>query len=341
MGRSTGRKGKITTELGKTTYTQDALSSVTVPAADVNKKFEGSAERFSGIEGNEPIVYLDGVESGCNISISATANAYDVSAGTFYIKGTSYSLSASTANTSLTRPTVDGNITVNAISVDTSGSLTVTAGSEGTTSTTRGAAGGPPFIPVDEVLLGYITLGFTSVSGGLVVTASELDNDSKEYTYLPGYKVIYHDTAESKGLINFDAALNAIHTGSVTRNVYATYYAPLSWVEISDSKDAVTTSDQSTVKSQAYDDDTEGTSMGIKSWSGSFDYYDDKVSATMLRELDETRKRWFRFYPDRDGTEHSTGIAVISSISYNTPVADMAGGSVSLEGDGELFRKAS
>jgi hypothetical protein len=341
VGRSTGRKGKITTELGKVSYTKDALTSVTTPAADVNKKFTSDAERFSGINANEPTVILDGIISGCNISAGTAANTFDVSAGTFQIKGNSYSLSASVGNTGLTRPTVDGNITVNAVSVDTSGTLTVSAGAEGTTSTTRGGAGGPPFIPVDEVLLGYLTLGFTDTSGGIVVTAAEIDNDSKEYSYLPGYRVVYHDTTESKGLINFDTALDTIHTGSVTRNVYATYYEPKSWVEVSDSKDFTLNSDQSTVKNMAYDDTTEGTSLGIKSWSGSFDYYDDKVSATMVRELDETRKRWFRFYPDRDDTEHFTGIAVISSISDGAPVADMVGGTVSLEGDGELFRKAS
>jgi hypothetical protein len=342
MPRGTGRKGKIETELGVVTYTKDALSSVTTPASKVNKKFVSSAERFSGLEDYEPVVYLDGVISGCNVTPGTAADSFDVSAGTYQIKGNSYTLAASTGETGLTRPTVDGNIVVNAISLDTSGNINVTAGTEGTTSTTRGAAGGPPYIPVDQVLIGYITLGYTSATAGAVITSSEIDDSNKEYSYLPGYKVIYHDDGgENKGCIEFDTALGAIHTGDTTRNVYVTYYAPDSYVELSDSKDYTLTGDQATVKSQAYDDTTEQTHTTIKSWSGSFDYYDTKVKSTMISELDTNRRRWFKFYPDRDSNEHFTGIAVISSIGSGAPVGDMTGGTISLEGDGELYRKSS
>jgi hypothetical protein len=342
MGRGTGRKGKITTEIGFNTYTKDALTSVTTPAANVNKKFYSSAERFTGIESYQPTVYLDGVNGACNISAGTAADSYDVSSGTYQIKGNEYSLSSSTGNTSLTRPAVDGNIVVNGVSVDTSGNLTVTAGSEGTTSTTRGAAGGPPFIPVDEVLLGYITLSYTSATAGAVVASTEIDNASKEYSYMPGYTIIHHDDGDTDlGCVEFKAALGTIHTGSVTRNVYATYFEPQDYVEISDSKDFTTDEVQATVQSEAYDDSTQQSHMGVESWTGSFDYYFKKAKATVFYELKSNRKRFFKFYPDRDATEHFTGRAVITSISSSAPVSDMIGGTIALEGAGQLYRKSS
>lgn len=338
MARKLGKNAKVEVELGLTTYSMSALTSVTSPSADVNKKFLSSAERFSALEAYEPIVRLDGIISGCELSSLTTSNnAVEISSGSYYLQGSKVTISANTAE-SLARPTVSGNVIVTAVSVDSSGNITKTAGSEGTTSTTRGGAGGPPYVPVDEVLLGYITLGYKSTSAGAVVASNEIDNASKERTSIPSYKVIYHDSDNLYGIIEFDAALDTIHASDVTRNVYAQYWAPADFVSVGDAKDISIDESPTVQSSQAYGDDYARSAIGTLAWSGSFDFYFDKVDDSII-DLIKNSKRWLKFYPDGDNTEHLTGRAIIAA-SHSMPVDDTMNGSVTLTGDGSLLSKA-
>lgn len=338
MARKLGKDGKVEVELGLTTYGMSALSSVSSPSADVNKKFLSSAERFTALDDYEPIVRLDGIISGCELSIlSSSNNAVEISAGSYYLQGSKVTIVATTAE-SLARPTVNGQVLTTAISMDSNGLITKTPGTEGTTSITRGAAGGPPFIPVDEILLGYATLGYKATSVGAVVESTEIDNASKERSSIPGYKVIYHDEDNSVGIIEFDVALDSIHTGSVTRNVYSQYWGPAAYVSIGDAKD-ITLDEPPTVQtSQAYGDDYARSAIGTKTWTGGFDFYFSNVKDSII-DLIKNSKRWLKFYPDKDNTEHLTGRAIIGA-SHSIPVDDTMNGSVTLTGDGELISKA-
>ena len=58
----------------------------------------------------------------------------------------------------------NSNVLRTALSVDENGTINKTVGTEGGSSSTRGAAGGPPYIPVDEFLIGYVTT--TTYYGG-------------------------------------------------------------------------------------------------------------------------------------------------------------------------------
>jgi len=338
MARKTGKDAKIEVELGLTTYTMRALTSVTSPSADVNKKFLSLAERFTALEDYEPIVRLDGVISGCALAVYSSNNAVEISAGSYYLKGTKVTLAAGTAE-SLARPAVSGNVLITAISVDADGNITKTAGTEGTPSETRGAAGGKPYIPVDEVLLGYVTLGYTATSVGAAVTATEIDNESKERTTIPGYSVVYHDTDNLFGAIDFSVALDAIHTGDTVRNVYAQYWAPADFVKIDDAKDVSYDGAVDVKTSQAYGDASVRAAIGTKSWTGSFDFYFDKVDGDIMSIIKES-KRWVKIYPNENNTDHVTGRCIIA-VGRNIPVDDTMSGSATLTGDGELLSKDS
>ena len=336
MARKTGINAKVEVEMGLTTYSMAEISSVTSPSADVNKKFLVVAERFTALEDYEPIVRLDGVISGCEMAPYSTNNSVEISSGSYYLKGVKVSLSATTGE-SLARPTQSGYVLVTAISVDADGAVTKTAGTEGVTSTTRGAAGGPPFIPVDEVLLGYVTLSYKASSVGAVVEDTEIDNASKERASIPGYSIIYHDEDNLKGVVDFSSALDTIHTGSTTRNVYSQYWAPADFVKIDDAKDCSWDEAIDVKTSLAYGDGTSRAATGTKSWTASFDFYFDKVKGDII-DIIKGSKRWFKFYPDENNTDHMTGRAIIA-INRNNPVDDTISGSATLTGDGDILSK--
>ena len=156
MGRKTGANASVQVELGSAAYPMGALSSVSSPASDVNKKFLTSAEYISDLAGIQAEVRVDGVITGFALTPGSGFNEVDYSAGSLYLNGQLVEVAAGTVS-GITRPTTIGEVLVTALSVNAAGTVNATAGTEGATTTTRGTAGGPPFIPVDEVLIGYIT----------------------------------------------------------------------------------------------------------------------------------------------------------------------------------------
>lgn len=344
MGRKTGANASVQVELGSVSYPMAELSSVSSPAADVNKKFLSLAEYMSDLSELQPEVRLDGVRSGLVITPGSGFNEVDISAGEIYLSGNLVEVSAATV-TGLTRPTTTGEILVSAITVDGAGSFTVTPSTEGASSTTRGAAGGPPFIPVDEVLVGYVAMTYYdgSASGEKVVTAGEIDSYSKEYAAIPSAKVNYYDEDQEVGTIELANVLPEIHAataagpGTAVRNVYASYYEP-QFEEVPDAKDFSFDEDVSTYKSKAYKDASEETAVGTPSWSGSFDAYWTRVEDIL--NLVKGSKRWIKHYPDSDLTDHWAGRAVLK-VGRQSPVDDNMMASVTLEGSGKLYPRSS
>lgn len=335
--KKSGKDAKVLVELGFTNYSMSALSSVSSPSDVVNKRFVTSATFMSPV--TDPVVRLDGVRTGCKVSVSTTVNAIEVAAGTYYLKGSSYSLAATTV-TSISRPTSSGNVIVTALSVDSSGTVNKTAGSEGTPSSTRGAAGGPPYIPVDQVLIGYVNAEYTSVSGGAVFGTSEIDDESKEYYDIPGYQFKWYEPDyEKKGCIEFYTALETIHNNSadgtgddVTRNVYASYH-DANFEEIPDARDASLSEDMSTIAGRSYGDSYAEKSLDVPEWGGSVDVFWSDVD-DIFDKIKNT-KRWVKVYPDRDNDRYYAGVAIMK-ISRTVPVSDNMGGTLTFEGSGQL-----
>lgn len=344
MGRKTGANASVQVELGSVSYPMSALSSVSSPAADVNKKFETLAEYLSDLSELQPEVRLDGVRSGLVITPGSGFNEVDVSAGEVYIQGQLVSVTAATVS-DITRPTTTGEILVSAITVDSAGSLTLTPNTEGASSTVRGAAGGPPFLPVNEVLIGYIAATYYdgSASGERVITAGEIDSYSKEYAAIPSAKVNYFDDTANIGTIEMANVLPDIHAataagpGTACRNVYASYYEP-QFEEVPDALDFSFDEDVSTYKSKAYKDASEETAVGTPSWSGSFDAYWTRVEDIL--NLVKGSKRWIKHFPDDDLADHWVGRAVLK-VGRQSPVDNNMMASVTLEGSGKLYPRSS
>jgi hypothetical protein len=344
MGRKTGANASVQVELGSISYPMSALTSVASPAADVNKKFLTSAQYISDLSGLSAEVRVDGVISGFALTPGSGFNEVDVAAGSLYLKGQLVEVAADTV-ANITRPTTIGQVLVTALSVNASGTITATAGTEGATSTTRGAVGGPPFIPVDEVLIGYITATYFdgSASGEKVLTAGEIDSYTKEYAAIPSAKVLFHDEEQEVGCVELANVLPDIHAataagpGTDCRNVYASYYEP-EFEEVPDAKDFNYTEDVSTYKSKAYKDESEETAIGTPSWSAGFDAYFTTVDDIL--NLIKNSKRWVKHFPDSNLAPHWAGLAVVK-VSRETPVENNMMASITLEGSGKLYSKSS
>jgi hypothetical protein len=348
MGRKTGKDALIEVEVGITFYPLAELSTVSSPASEVGRKFETQAEFISPQEGLEPVVRLDGVITGLTLTPGSGYNEVDYSDGSAYIKGQQVDVTASTIS-GLLRPTTAGYVRINALTVDENGTINNTVGTQGASVTTRGAAGGPPFLPVDEVLIGYVTMTYYggSESGQQVITASEINDESRERTTIPGYEVIYHDgsgnDASNIGIIRFASALPLIHAasaagpGTARRNVYASYYEP-DFEQIPDAKDFSFNEDIATIASKAYGDSAEEKALSTPSWSGSGTAYWDKVNDILT--IIKGSKRWIKYFPDRDNTDYFTGRAILK-VSRNMPVEDNLMATVTVEGSGEIYSKDS
>lgn len=345
--RKTGKDVKIEVEVGTTFYAMAVLSTVSSPTGDVGKVYTTSAVYLSDQDALQPDVRLDGVISGFSITPGSANNSVDVAAGTCYVKGTLVSVIATTV-TGLLRPTAAGQVRVTSLTVDSDGNVNIRRGAAGTTSTTRGAAGAVPYLPVDEVLIGYITMTYYdgSASGATLVTTSEIDDETKERTVIPSYQIKYHDGSGDNpteyGVIEFYTALAAIHgatyaSGSTRRNVYASYYGA-TFEELGNSKDFSFDEGVGTVKSKAYGDEAEESAITTPMWSGSGTVYWEDVNDILT--LIKNTKRWVKYYPDKDETPFWAGRAIVK-VGRTLPLDESLSASIALEGSGELYAKQS
>ena len=186
--------------------------------------FSSTGTRFSLCEKDEngvdrrPVITPNGVLNGCFVSPAASgqANAFDLSAGTLLIGGAPVNIAAS-ANNALTRPAT-GLCRAVSITLSTLGVPAVVAGLDGAVfSATRGAAGGPPWIPVGGIELA--TAALTATAGPLA------ENDivfAPEYSHAPEYTLLPYTAS-----VHFAAPLAAIHTGGLPRAVYVKWSEPV------------------------------------------------------------------------------------------------------------------
>jgi hypothetical protein len=349
--RVTGKlRTKVELEVGASLYAMSALSTVTSPASDIRKKYLTSATYISDDVDRQATVRLDGQISGFTITPGSGYNEVDVSTGSGYLKGVEITVNATTI-TDIQRPTLSAtNVLWTALSVDTNGTINKTVGTEGGSSSTRGAAGGPPYIPIDEFLIGYVTATYYtgSSSGAKAIVVAEINSGTKEYASIPNSKVVYHDgsgtDSQDVGVILFASQLDEIHsddggTNVSTRNVYAQYHDVL-WEEAPDAYDFNLATPVATVVSQSYDDDAEQKSVGVESWSASGNGYTDH-SPNDFWNLLNAKKRWYREFPDKNKTGFYAGLAVVSVTSRNFPVNEVYNAAITIDGSGKLYPKLS
>lgn len=253
--------------------------------------FTSAASLWSNRAGYAPVIRPNGLLTGGAITPHASDNdKVNVAALTLNLNGVVTSVNAGTAT--ITRGLTTDTHNITSITINSSGAITAVSGTDGTAfSETRGAAGGPPLIAVDSVEIGQVRT--TSVSAALVTAAEifQVVGTHQERADFPLYNINYQS-----GSVTFLAALPEMHTGTVPKRVYASYYAPI-FADVSLASDFIPPETTHSVTStQIY-----GTTLGSTSSTlgqGSFTaYLQDGVSDALVTLKNSVL--WFKFYPDR------------------------------------------
>jgi hypothetical protein len=250
----TAKNSKILIELGQTLTDFTLMSD----SGDSQVFFLSGVDVLSKKSGFEPDIRPNGISSGRNLlSVGTTNDTCRVAAFTAYSKGAEQTPSA-TAVTSV-RATTGGYAKIISVTMGTDGSIDKVAGTEGATfSETRNAAGGPPYIPVDDVEVGQIRI---TGSTAAALTADELHQVVGTSTERFDYPAWTPNTIgdgeqaetvkQKNAYVKMDAALPGAHTGGAAKRIYTKYYEPV-YSELTRTLDFAAAEESHTVTSQEY-----------------------------------------------------------------------------------------
>jgi hypothetical protein len=283
-------------EAGQTAYPFEA-------AADSGNAtvFGVSFAPISNVAGSEPVIAPYGLLTGGAITTHATNDTVTVAALTASMAAVSgadvngvKSVAAGTAV--ITRPITDVS-SVNSITIDNTGAIAVVVGTSGATaafSETRGAAGGPPLIPVGSIEIGQVRVT-TSATGAIasaqIYTVPGLHVERSDY---PVYALDY-----ATGDITFAAALPLIHTGAVAKKVYARGATPL-FAPIANTSDWVPAESTYSINSTSTYDGPVGSASSSLGQAGFTAIMRDGITDSVLAA--KGTEIWVEFRPDRDKT---------------------------------------
>jgi hypothetical protein len=251
---------------------------------------------WSQKSGYSPVVRPDGLETGGEVTPGSANDKVAVAALTCYLAGVKVTVAADGA-VSITRPS--STHAISSVTINGSGVITVVKGTDGTSfSATRGAAGGPPLIPVGSIEIAQVKL--SSATSALIAAAEifQVVGSSCERWDYPIW-----DEDPFNGKITFVSALPAIHAGSpaTVKGVYAEVNEPI-FTDIepaSDFKPPENT--HTTTSTQVY-----GGTVGASSSSlgqGSFKVFlKDGVSDPFVGLKNQIL--FFKFFPDRNKTPY-------------------------------------
>ncbi len=296
---STAENAKIQYESG-----QDLVSSVALTDQGDHKDFRSADPLWSNRSGYEPDVKPNGLATGGAVSaaVSGSNNMVDVAALTCYLAGVLTSVGAG-ADTAITRPTGGSPANTHnksSITITGAGAIAVAKGTDGTAhSTTRGAAGGPPLIPVDSIEIAQIWL--SSASAG-VITAAEIKQvvgtHCERYDYPTWQEKRFNVSGGVIGNagILFASALPLIHTGSVAKAVYAQYYEP-AFTDVPKSSDFVPPETSHSVTSKQIYSQTLGSSSASLNQGSFTAYLEDGISDGLLGLKNDNL--FFKFFQNK------------------------------------------
>lgn len=278
-----------------------------------------SADTYWSNDGAQaPVVRPNGVLTGGIITPAAAGgdNNVDIAAMTICEGGVEYSISATTDET-IARPTVS-NFVISSVTINNAQAVAIVQGTEGSSfSETRGAAGGPPLIPVDSVEVGQVRYSSQTAAAVLTTEIFQVHGTHMERCTFPGWTVLYGRSEGNAGL-QFDSALPEIHTGTVPKQVFVDYYTPI-FAEVQSASDYVPAENSFSVSStQLYNKTVGATSSSLT--QGSFNaLVTNGVNDLIITRADKVS--WVRFYPDRTKAQHIMTLGTIG-VTRSFPAGD-------------------
>jgi hypothetical protein len=264
--------------------------------------------QWSGKSGYAPTIRPNGVVSGRSLlSTHASADYVTIAGFTGYNKGTLHTVTATSKE--LSRATTAEYVKISSLTMASDGSVAVVAGVEGAAeSTTRAAAGGPPYIPVTSVELGQVLLtGATSA----VVSSSEIRQNGSytERALEPmwteknvGDGEAAATTGEKNAHIKFASTLPLVHTGGVAKKVYAQVYTPV-LSELSRTMNFRPCENSHSVSSQEFYRGTVGAVSSAIGQGGFTALMNDGLTDSLVAEKDQVLT--VKFYPDENKTAYA------------------------------------
>ena len=261
------------------------------------KTFASAVDLWSQRAGYTPEIRPNGVVTGGLVTPTAGQNdRVDVAALTAQLQGLTLAIAPS-GGLILTRGLDTDTHVINSLTVNAAGTLGVLPGMEGEGFTeVRGAAGGPPFIPVDSIEIAQVRLSSLNPNAVTVAEIFQKPGIHQERANFPGFLA-----DPLTGSLAFTAALPLSHVGGVTKAIFAEVFEP-EFAEVDLASGFVPPETTHSVSStQVY-----GRAVGASSSSlnqGSFKaLLQDGVTDPLVLLKNEVL--FFRFYPDQNKSAH-------------------------------------
>jgi hypothetical protein len=284
---------------------QNAVAMAALTDESDHLTFVSVDDIWSDKAGYEAVVRPNGLETGGAVTPAASSSndMVDVAALTCYLAGVKTDVAADT-DKAITRGTTE-DFTKHSVTITSAGVIAIIDGTEGSAfSDTRGAAGGPPWIPTGSIEIAQIHISSKTAA---VITADQIKqvpgNHREMYSY-PTWvenRISVENSVIGYAGVTFNAALPLIHSDdagstTATKKVYASYYSP-EFAEIPNAYDFVRPANSYSVNStQVY-----GGTVGSASRSlgaGSFKFScRDGITDGLFAE--EGSNLWFKFRPHR------------------------------------------
>jgi len=282
----TAKNASLEVEAGQNLFNNELLTD-----SGDNTKFNAANSPFSGVTGFEAVIRPNGVRSGGEGTPTPSTNdSVTVAALEVNLNGVVTSVAG--AAVAFTRDAAAYHKV--SITVNSGGSLAaiVGTGHASAHSDTRGANGGPPFIPVDSVEVFQVHL--TSASAGQV-TADEIKQVINLHREEAGFPVF--DIDRFKGQVIYSEALPLIHTGSLPKRTYVTYYVPI-LAKVARAASVVPPSETfSTSSTATFDGAVNATTEALS--QGTFTaLIEDGVNDVIVKQ--NGKNVWFKFKPDKN-----------------------------------------
>jgi len=281
-------------ESGVTPFAMAALTD-----SSDHKTFNSLATLFSDSPGNSPVIRPNGVLTGGNVSPASPSanNSVDVAALTCNLAGVETNVAAA-AGTAITRASTNV-ASISSVTVTSAGAIAVIKGTDSTNtsfSETRGAAGGPPFIPVGSIELAQVR---TTSNVAAAIKGSEIlqvPGTHKERADFPTYEIKY-----GEGKVLFNSILALSHTGGLPKAVFSSYAEPIFQEQPYGNDFTPAETSNSVTSTQVY-----GATIGASSSSlsqGSFTaILKDGITDDIITRKGQTL--WFKFFQDRTKLPH-------------------------------------
>lgn len=290
MGKTNSAEfGKLEIESG-----QSLVALAVLTNSGDQKKFTSGATHFSNKSGFTPEIYPQGLISprDCVVpAVSGIDDKIDTKALSAYLDGVVTSIGASLDEAISRGATLD--YKTSSVTITDAGAIAIVAGTEGASqSETRGAAGGPPLIPVGSVEVAQVRLASQVAAP---VTADEILQVVGQHQERWDYPVWDEDNVNAE--VNFATALPLIHTGPAAKEVWAKVYDPI-FSEISLASDFIPSENAHSVDSTQIYNATVGNASSSLGQGSFKSYLKDGVSDIVIAEKDNTL--FFKFWPDRN-----------------------------------------